>query len=366
MIREWLSAMLRGDTPECPFPDKLTHESIFDLANAEGIVGLLNERIRAAGQSSDIPPELSTELARSARIKAQQSLMRESECRRILSCLSDERIDVLLLKGSALAYWLYPSAHLRECSDIDLLFCSYADAQKAVGILQTLQYSLLDPALAGTLVSFEQTCVRNSNDNASGLEIDLHWQLSSSPVFAYRFGFDELNASAIALPKLGSHARGLSLMHAFFNACMHRIQNMTDGTENTLKWLYDLHLLSLEFTHADWQSLCETAIQRKLAGTCLAGLRATQLEFNTVVPANVFDALENAAKHEHLDVNKMHRWLYIQRMSFFAFPSTQMSMRWLLQRLLPNTAYLQARYGGSNNFFSLALRRIRAGFQRLF
>lgn len=364
MIREWLSAMLRGDAPKWGFPDDMAYEDITDAANAEGVIALLHERINAANPSSGIPVEFQEHITQLARKKSQQSLMREAECRRILSRLQEAGIEVLLLKGSALAYWAYPSAYLRDCSDIDLLFSSYEETQKAIGLLQSMQYSLRDAALAGDLLSFEQTCVRDSTVGA-GLEIDLHWQLSSSPLFAYQFNFDVLNSSAIALPKLGEYARGLSPIHAFFNACMHRVQNMADGTENVLKWLYDLHLLGTQFAIADWQTLRDVAIERQLSGVCLSGLQAAKQEFNTAMPGTILDALANAAKHERMQISEMHSWFYIQRMSFMAFPTVQLRLRWLRQRLLPNTAYLQARYGGEN-IPGLLLRRIKAGLQRLF
>ncbi len=363
MIHEWLSKMLRGDTAKWVFPDDITHEYISDAANAEGVIALLHERINTSSPASGVPLAFREHIAPLARKKSQQSLMREAECRRILSRLQQAEIEVLLLKGSALAYWAYPSAHLRDCSDIDLLFSSYEAAQKAIVLLQSMQYSLRDSALAGDLISFEQTCVRDSTMGA-GLEIDLHWQLSSSPLFAYQFNFDELNSSAIALPKLGAYARGLSPVHAFFNACMHRVQNMADGSENVLKWLYDLHLLGSQFTPADWQVMSDIAIERKLSGICCDGLQATKHEFNTLVPEVIFNALTDAAKYEHMQVSNMHSWFYIQRMSFMAFPTMSLRMRWLKQRLLPDTAYLQARYG-EKNMGRLLLRRIKAGLRRL-
>ena len=72
-----------------------------------------------------------------------------------------------------------------------------------------------------------------------------------------------------------------------------------------------------------------------------------------------------AAKHERMQVSKMHGWFYIQRMSFMAFPTRQLRMRWLRQRILPSSAYLQARHG-EKNIAGLFFRRIKAGLRRLF
>jgi len=363
MIREWLAAMLRGDDPHWMFPEALAYDTISDEANAEGVIALLHERINAANNETGIPVSFREHIAELARRKAQLSLMREAECRKILSHLQSAGIDVLLLKGSALAYWAYTSPHLRDCSDIDLLFSSHADTCKAITCLESLAYHLRDPVLAGDLVSFEHTCIRDSN-SGTGLEIDLHWQLSSSPIFAYRFHFDELNRQAISLPKLGEFARGLSPVHAFFNACMHRIQNMAEGSENSLKWLYDLHLLGSGFSPGQWQQVIDIAIDRKLAGACRDGLLAAQQEFRTLLPEPILVLLLHAEKNELMKTGKMHRWFYIQYMSIMAFPNWRLRMRWLRQRLFPNRAYLKMRYGETSGIH-LLLKRIKAGFQRL-
>jgi len=364
MVREWLCAMLRGDNPRREFPAEVANETISDEANIEGVIALLHEKTGAEIKSTDIPANFRKHIAGLARKKALQSLMREAECRRILASLQQAGINALLLKGSALGYWLYPSAHLRDCSDIDLLFASREEAAKAIGLLQSMQYSVRDPALAGDLVSFEQTCVRDSNAG-DGLEIDLHWRLSSSPIFAYQFEFGELDFAAMPLPRLGAHARGLSPVHAFFNACMHRIQNMSEGTENRLKWLYDLHLLSAKFNREDWETIADIAAGRKLAGVCVDAMLAARREFNSAIPEDIMGKLASAMRYERIKTGKMHRWFYIQRMSFMAFPTWGLRMRWLRQRLLPNTGYLQTRYG-ETNMFRLLASRIKAGFHRLF
>jgi len=364
MIREWLAAMLRGDNPHWAFPEAVAYDTISDEANAEGVLALLHECINTADSQTGIPVSFREHIAELARTKAQLSLMREAECRKILSHLHSAGIDALLLKGSALAYWAYPSPHLRDCSDIDLLFSSHAETLRAIACLEVLDYRLRDPVLAGDLVSFEHTCVRNSV-SGTGLEIDLHWQLSSSPIFAYRFHFDELNRQAISLPKLGEFARGLSPEHAFFNACMHRIQNMAEGSENSLKWLYDLHLLGSSFAPSQWQAMLDIAIERNLAGACRDGLLAAQHEFHTIVPDAIVASLLRAEKKEIMKTGKMHRWFYIQYMSFMAFPNWPLRMRWLRQRLFPNAAYLKMRYG-ETNWIGLLFKRIKAGFRRIF
>jgi len=49
-------------------------------------------------------------------------MARVVELREVLAALAGAGLPVLLLKGAALAYTLYPEPHLRDRSDTDLLF----------------------------------------------------------------------------------------------------------------------------------------------------------------------------------------------------------------------------------------------------
>lgn len=358
MIRDWLAATLIGDSTGWALGDGFNPTQVLATAAAEGVVALLHERLLDPRMAA-MPAALREPLAVAARVKAAQSLVRENQCRLILARFAQAGLPVLLLKGSALAYWAYTSPYLRECSDIDLLFRSRGDVDRAVAILAELRYELRQKVLPGDLVCFEGTCVRGD-----GLEVDLHWRLSSTPLFAFRFDWTELEAAAIALPALALNARGLAPVPAFMHACMHRVQNMAAQRANVLKWLYDLALLARGFTPADWECLTALATARGLAGTCLDGIEAATACFGGVAPESVHRALAEAARAEIIDVRRMHQWWYIQRMSFHAFPEWRQRWRWLRQRVIPDPRYLRERYGQGSTGRSM-VARMRAALGRL-
>lgn len=365
MMRQWLSKSITGQRPV--WPSALDGEivALFSLVEEEGICALLNERICSDDEwALQIPEALREKVAALAREKALHSLVRESECRRVLGLLEQAAIPVLLLKGTALAYWAYDTPYSRERGDIDLLFLDKADVDTALGLLADLKFYVPEPVLPGDLISFEVTAVRGV-EHGSPLEIDLHWHLSNTPMFAFRFSFDELMRDAIALPKLARNAFGLAPIPAYLHACMHRIQNITIHSENNLKWLYDLYVLGRKFEVEDWHQLVAVAIERQLAGVCVDGLLAAGTCFGPQAPAFVIEELRRATIHESMDVSKMGRWFYIQRMNFQAYPSMRLRLRWLRQRLLPDFAYLRHYYGEDRNVWQIFTARIRGGLRRL-
>jgi hypothetical protein len=180
-------------------------------------------------------------------------------------------ISGLLLKGSALAHWAYPAPHLRACSDVDLLLPSRKAAEELARRLCAAGTGYERSDTSGELVAYELMCRRQISDGLK-LEVDIHWRLANSPLFADAFTFDELMAESIALPRLGPEARGLGLVHACIHACVHRALNLSIGVDDKLKWLYDLEVFRALFTPADWQQLVDLSISKGLAVVVLNAL----------------------------------------------------------------------------------------------
>lgn len=363
-IRRWLAAVVAGAHPAWPFDDQEDASAVLSVAEDEGVVALVDWRLRDAPKGVAVPAAVREGMASCAREKAVQSLIRENECRRLLIRLEAAGLSVLLLKGSALGYWAYASPHLRECADIDLLFKDRADAERALPILADLQYEPRDRFLPGDTVGFELTCVRQAG-YLSTTGIDLHWRLASTPLFAFRFENAELWSSAIPLPRLAPNARGLAPVPAYLHACMHRVQNMAWGSHDTLKWLYDVHLLGSAFTSSQWREVLALVATRGLAGACGDGMDAAAEAFGQTAPDEVREALRASARTESMNVRRMHHWAYIEWTNFRAFPNLAMRMRWLRQRVVPDRAYLQDRYGPGTGYFRMMSMRLRAALARL-
>ena len=325
------------------------------MIRRHGVTALAHERV---ARGDGYPEAFVAELQAAARRTALTSLLVAAETRRILAALGDAGLPVLLLKGSALGHWLYARPELRETSDIDLLFRSRADADRAMTRLAALHYAPREASSPGDLVTFEATAVGRSGA-AAGLEVDVHWRLSSWPVFAFRLSNDELWREARPLPNVAPNALGLGPVHAYLHACMHRLQNMAAGRHDHLKWLLDLHLLGRSFGAFEWDMLVDLARDRGLAGACRDGLDAAAAAFGASAPSAVTDALGDAAARESLDPGRMGDWRYVEWMNLRAFPTHRMRLRWLRQRLVPPAAYLRERYATHSPVEGLARRAMR-------
>ncbi len=343
-VRAWLAALLRGEEPG-PMPDEAV---LLDTARAEGVLVLCHDRLRRSPAWTQYPETLREALSRQAYQDVAVEMARVVELREVLAALAGAGLPVLLLKGAALAYTLYPEPHLRDRSDTDLLFPSRDEAERAWRVLQALGYQRLGPD-RGDLISYELVGEKTIHGGLSHT-LDAHWRWSNATLFAERFTFAELAATAIPIPVLGLPARGLGLAHALLLACVHRFVSLGGGIADRLIWLYDIHLLAQHLTDELSRQFTTLAEERTLCGPCLDGMDNVRTLLATALPDEVLSRLRIGADHEGFDPGQFRpRWRYEWR-TLCALPSTILRLRWLGQRLFPSANSLRYQYGFGNRW----------------
>ena len=293
------------------------------------------------------------------REQAAAELGRRMRLRAVLVQLQQAGIEALVLKGAALAQWLYPAPYLRESSDVDLLLANREQALAAVAALASLGYAM---PFTPTRFRHELSC-----GSADGrLDLDLHWALSDWPALERLPDYPALAADAVALPGLAPGARGLDAAHALLHACVHRASNLAANLGDRLKWLYDLHLLAQALDRDDgWPRLLALSRQAQVCGIVTEGLAASAALFGTTVPEEVHRALAVARVGEPLDASRLQDWGYIQRRNFKALPGWGARLAWLGERLLPPADHLRALYGQEHSWPQLLWLRLRRGVTRV-
>ena len=357
-LRAWLAAVLRDQAGSvAPVPAAATPEQVLAVAERQGVASLVHARL---GEQAD-GSALQAAFAVAARQQAMRSLWLQAETRRLLAALHAAGLRVLVLKGAALAGWLYPAAHLRDCGDLDLLLASHEDTMRAVQVLADCgypdgyeqgghAYELLRKPVPGT---------------AFPLELDLHWRLLNAPVFATALDFETLWSGSIAIPALGPQARGLGPVHALLHAAMNRVVNLYTDVGDQLKGLYDLHLLAARLDTDDWAQVQRLALAGGLCGVMQSGLQAAQHALGTPLPVPVLAALAAAVPGERLDPARLHDWSYMQWRNAAALP-LRLRLRWLWGRLLPDAGFLRSAHGADASLLVLWWRQGRRLLARLF
>lgn len=353
--REVLAALLAG-APFTFAPGSGDPQALLECAWREGVLGLLSARLE--GQP-EVPAEVHAACSEWVRGQVAAAMVRQVRLRRVLEVLGEAGISTLVLKGAALAQWLYPASYLRESSDVDLLFASRADAERAVAALGPLGYS--SPYRPER---FRHELLCRSRDGK--LDLDLHWALSDWPALSRLPDFASLHAARIPLPGLGDAAYGLDASLALLHACVHRASNLSAGLGDRLKWLYDLHLLAGRLdADAAWPAFVEVTRQAQGCGVCAEGLAASADLFGTKVPEEVVSALEAGCAAEPLDARRLADWRYVQRLNFRALGGWGERMAWLWSRLLPPAGHMRELYGEEVGRAGLLWQRLRRALTRL-
>ena len=99
---------------------ELNWPELFGLAQSENATLIVWRSLQRVG-IGHLPPEVETVWRRLAMVSEFQSLRLERFLHQAVAALATHAIDVMLLKGSALAYTAYPSFRDRPMGDVDLL-----------------------------------------------------------------------------------------------------------------------------------------------------------------------------------------------------------------------------------------------------
>jgi len=328
------------------------------MAENEGVVSLLHARLNGR---EDVPAELQRSLTEAARMSAAYALAFQAQSRRILMQLQKTDTPVLLLKGAALAHWAYDKPHLRSCGDVDILLPTRHDAERLAQALAVDGFDCSSPS--GGLVAYEMMCSKPMSRDWA-LEVDIHWQLTNSTLFARSFDFDELMAGSQPLPNLGTNAHGLGPVHAVLHAAMHRALNVSVGIEDRLKWQYDFIAIGGRLKPGHWSQLVSMATGKQLAGVLLAALRSAGENFANPWPEDVMKQLEFAAQSEPLDASRLDDWAYMQAQTMRALPGWGPKLRWLWQRVFPSRDYMTYLYGDQGSYGGLLRERLKRAWRK--
>ncbi|MFT5390079.1 MAG: hypothetical protein ACI8PT_000262, partial [Gammaproteobacteria bacterium] len=303
----WLASVLRGEAPAWP-TSPWDADSVWSIANENGVLELCYHHLADTAQWPAFPESWRADLTNLARFQAAQELVQLRELRAILEIASQEALSPLLLKGTALAYRIYPAAHLRPRLDHDILLPQQCSAERLAHRLRDRGYQRPN-AIDGTHISQQSTYVKPGLPTH---RIDLHWRISNSRYFAAALAHEELVRDAIPLAQISPHAKGLSPCHALMHACLHRIGHAHEGLANRLIWLYDIHLLATELGPSGLRTFASAAVNAKVAALCLDGLCASREHFLTDLPEPLEKELRSASKREDVSAQTFRTRLGVE------------------------------------------------------
>lgn len=206
----------------------------------------------------------------------------------ILHLLGDAGIEVLVLKGLALAQSIYDDCGLRPMSDMDLLVRP-EQVTEATDLLMSHGWI---PTGADTATFNLNGIIASRHGwdfhNKGGLELDLHWQALeqvSDAALDRKFW-----RSAVSIRYLDVSALTLNATDHLFHVCLH-------GTKwnrmPPLRWVADAAaIINHPVSEIQWERLVGLARKYQLVFNIYKSLAFLHQSFNLPIPPDVLESLQ--------------------------------------------------------------------------
>src|SRR3954471_2645347 len=250
-LRAPLRALLRDENAEWPVDATAADAAqLIESIEQNGVAPLVYARL----PEWPIRPSLRDIAIRAAAGET----TRLADLRAVLAAFEASGIRVLIIKGTGLAYDVYPSPEVRPRGDTDLLI-----RESDLDVVRTIFSAR---GYASPLSSGDTLAVRQQSFTRGGHVYDVHWDVANSPIVRDALPFDALLSRAIPIPRIAPNALAPSHVDALLLACIHRVVHHHDIER--LIWLYDIHLLREAMTVEEHTRFWRMAADRGLVAIC--------------------------------------------------------------------------------------------------
>lgn len=215
----------------------------------------------------------------------------------LLRACAEARLDLLVLKGAALAETVYPRPSLRRFGDLDVLV-RRADALRARALLESLGY-LVDPLPWEDLIRGRDSQANFFLHTERGtVVVELHTALINNDLFFGQVHVDDpgLWERALSVRLAGVEACTLGPEDQVLHLCLHLAGHYLAAPQS----LRDIAQV-LSVRSVDWPLFVRLARKARASAACFAALFAAARLLGTPVPPSVLDALAPRAGRKRLE-----------------------------------------------------------------
>jgi hypothetical protein len=276
--------------------------------------------------------------------QAAHSTYQELELRRVVAALAENGVAPIFLKGTALAYTVYPEPALRPRADHDMLVRG-DEAAAVQALFERLGYRReLQPP--GRYVA-SQFSVRRTDARGIRYLFDVHLKISNAWAYADALSYDAIRADAVPMPRLDPRALAPSPVHSLLLACVHRIAHHADSDD--VLWLYDIYLLAGALTAREWTRALATAETAALGGVWLRGMERAASAIDRPCSEELMQRLRDLAAREQpaalLDpAGGRSRMIDVAFADWHALPDRRARLQLLAEHMLPPASYMRRVY----------------------
>ena len=351
-----LLTLLHADAPE----DQVRHvleslnadqawDSLLAEADRQDVTPLLYSALKP--YQSQLPQEVWHHLAQSYFDTATLNALRLAEWEEVVGHLAARGIEVLVLKGAALAEGLYDEIAVRPMEDLDLLVRREGVTAARAALAERGYAPLKEEHFTGAAEEFESQVSLERRDAATGMRYicELHWHLLDSPFYQRTMPLDWCWQSAVPLLLGGVEAQTLGAEARLLHLCAHQaLHHHGVG----LLWACDIdRALRQDAGRLDWDLIIARTREYRLVLPLRAVLAQTVAWLGAPVPADALARLEALRPgREEAEVFAFMAGPPRGVIARFLDDLDRLSgwgarLRFILANVFPAPAYMRQRYG---------------------
>ncbi len=347
--------------PVPPWPTDLNVDAD-DVAMRVTFHGIALVLVEAAPGLPGWPTAAAEMVKEEARLQSFWEMSHSKVTGQLVEALHDAGIPALILKGTALAYSLYPKPEFRRRGDSDLLI-ENADRAKTRAVFEACGFSQWRD------VRPLQECWQSDAKLGFNHTFDLHWRISASAAISGLLEANLPRRKPVSLPRLSPNAQGIGPVDNLILICINRAQHGKFGylvgkhrlfENDRLIWALDIDLMAEQFDACGWDQVVDSASASGSSNVVLSGLQMAQRHLGTAIPEDVLAQLEQQSDDERLT-----RYLNSESgrerlmLDLAASPTLRDKMRLLSFKLYPSEDLLHERYPDADGWSIAALRARR-------
>lgn len=254
----YILSLLKNELPILPDISREQWDELFFLLKSHYISPLIYHRVSVLPRELQPPTEVVNQLRTAFLNNRVQCFKTEKQIGGISDAFAQNGTRALFLKGSALAWSVYPDPVLRLFADIDILVVP-ENVNSARRILESLGYKCRARIFEVLRESQWEEQFVYDKFKEERLPIELHWDLHRFSGIKSEGTIHELfnRSTKVNAPSFSIETPGLvdNLMHS----ALHMLLNHTH--EIRLNWIYDIALLAKMLTVPnDWRMLQERSV----------------------------------------------------------------------------------------------------------
>ena len=364
----YLRSVLQDESPLAPAASQDEWTSLLDFLRVNWMIPFVYRKIGSLPPECRPPEAISDKMRQDFLVSCVRTIHMERQLQEIMEAFQEQSVRVLVLRGPALAFSLYPDPAMRPSSDLDLLVMPEQMVQ-ARGILEGLGFTCMAKRFEVARDFFREECFIDQQNPGNKFPVDLHWvHWELHPFFkgSEKVEIEDLFQRAWKVETPTLTFKTLHPVDYLIHSAIHLV--MIHRMEMRLSWIYDAALLAQHLqVPADWQTLQERSIAWRARLPLERCLKMAQVWAGLELPDGFEDfSTWPRPSEDEADVwadTMNHHWVTILLKRSLSSPSLLLKrIPSLLRLLFPHPDMVRLCYPTSSNWL-LPVSYVRRWFR---